>query len=135
MNKWDRGWKIERELGGWCNNFPTIDKGVKRYVGKMIYLSDIVSIKSLDTTTKSYKNVFKLRYTLKKYIDDLAGFEGKKNYKGFEYIVEEGTDRTLQIAVPPVEMTAEQAKVFDDMMKYAKEEYGIDVVITIYNKQ
>ena len=61
--KWsDRGYEIERRLGGMCNNFPTIDKyTVSKITGKTKTLSSITSIKSIDMTAKTYQEPASLK--------------------------------------------------------------------------
>ena len=47
-----------------------------------------------------------------------------------DFKVFEGTSRTLELAIPPVEMTAEQAKVFQEIYDYAKEK-GVNFITRI----
>ena len=129
MNVFERGWEIEKALGGWGNNFPTIDCARKTVRTGATYLEDIKSIKSIDITAPSYQYASVLRNRLRGYTDDLASFQAKP-YKGTDYIVMPGTRRTLEIAVPPVEMTAEQAGVFQEMVEYGRQ-YGVDIVTRI----
>lgn len=42
-----------------------------------------------------------------------------------------GASRTLEVAIPAVEMTSKQANIFTDMTKYAKDTYNIDLVVKI----
>ena len=83
-------------------------------------MSSVTSIKSMDITLKTYKNSSKLRSKLKGYVDELAAFTNT-TYKKKRYILDNSADKILEIAVPPVEMTNSQAKVFDEIIEYAKE--------------
>ena len=67
---------------------------------------------------------------MKGYVNELAEFEGVPNWGGMEWIVMSHSSRTLEIAIPPVEMTAAQAKVFQGVVEYAKEK-GIEVITRI----
>ena len=49
---------------------------------------------------------------------------------GKTWIVKANSSRTLEIAIPPVEMTPEQAKAFQEIIDYAKT-LGVDVVTRI----
>lgn len=132
MKAFDRGWEIEKALGGWCNNFPTIDWAIKTVRNDKTYLESIKSIKSMDITLPSYQKQSTLYNKLKKYVDELVDFDGVKKWKGVEYQVSQGSTRTLEIAVPPVEMTSMQADVFNEIIKYASmQTKKIDVVIRI----
>ena len=130
MKAFDRGWEIEKALGGWGNNFPVIDWAYKTLRGNTVYLESIKSIKSIDITANSYQKASKLKSTLKGYVNELAEFEGVPNWGGMEWIVMSHSSRTLEIAIPPVEMTAAQAKVFQGVVEYAKEK-GIEVITRI----
>ncbi|MGN0243077.1 MAG: RHS repeat-associated core domain-containing protein, partial [Lachnospiraceae bacterium] len=126
----DRGWDIEKALGGWCNNFPTIDKAVKKtYKNGKNFLKNIVSIKSMDTTAKTYQNASKMRNKLRKYIDDLANFS-ETTYKGTKWTVKGGTSRTLELAIPAVGLSKKQAKVLQEMKEYAKK-LGVTLKVVI----
>ncbi len=65
----ERGWAIERRLGGWCNNYPVIDK-FNRQTGIA------TSIKSMDLNAKSYQKTGSVFNKLKGYIDKLHKFKG-----------------------------------------------------------
>ena len=130
MKHFERGYEIERALGGWANNFPTIDWAKQIITGPNTgLLKDIKSIKSLDLTAKRYKNSYTLKKTLYEYIDELATFK-EAGYKGITWKFVEGSSKTLEIAVPPVEITAKQLKVFKEVETEAAAA-GIELVITI----
>ena len=130
MKAFDRGYEIERALGGWGNNFPTIDWAKRTVRSDIVYLESIKSIKSIDITAKSYQKASTLSNKLRGYVDDLLRFEGVKSWQGKRYKVVSGTSRTLEIAVPPVEMTPSQTNVFNEIIEYAAER-GIKVDIKI----
>ncbi len=129
MKAFDRGWEIEKALGGMCNNFPTIDKYfIKATQGNVNILSSVTSIKSIDITAKSYQGSG-LKSLLKGYINELAGFSNA-NYSKARYVVSSDAEKILEIAIPPVEMTSKQAEIFKNMVDYAKEN-GIQIVTRI----
>ena len=92
-------------------------------------LDDIKSIKSLDITGKRYRSPYTLEKTLEKYIQELADFKTTR-YKNITWHVKEGSSRTLEIAIPPVEMTAKQAEIFKKMEGKAAEK-KVDLIVTI----
>ncbi len=130
MKAFDRGYEIEKALGGWCNNFPVIDWAQKTIRANKTYLESIKSIKSIDITASSYQKASTLKSKLKGYVDSLAEFTGVKKWNGTEFKVSSGTSRTLEIAIPPVEMTSSQAKVFKEIVEYANEK-GVKVITRI----
>lgn len=85
---------------------------------------------SVFITAPSYKNASKLKSKLKKYADDLANFTGVKSWNKKKWKIAEGTSRTLEIAIPPVEMSREQAEAFSEIIKYASEK-GVEVITRI----
>ncbi len=130
MKAFDRGYEIEKALGGMANNFPVIDKYVKsQYRAGIMWLSSVTSIKSIDITASSYKSGNTMKNLLKKYVDDLAAFKGKP-YKDTYYQLESCGNKILEIAIPPVEMTSNQAKVFEEIKEYATEK-GIELITRI----
>ena len=66
---------------------------------------------------------------MKRYVDKLVGFDGAK-YNGVRWFVEEGTSRTLQIAIPSSGMSNAQSKVFEEIIEYAKEK-GVKIITTM----
>ena len=130
MKAFDRGYEIEKALGGMANNFPVIDKYVKSQCrAGIMWLSSVTSIKSIDITASSYKSGNTMKNLLKKYVDDLAAFKGK-SYKDTYYQLESCGNKILEIAIPPVEMTSNQAKVFKEIKEYATEK-GIELITRI----
>ena len=130
MDKFERGYEIERALGGIANNFPKIDKFVE--AGRddtYIYLSRVTSIKSVDLTLPSYQSTGKLRFQLQKYVEQLKDFD-YISYKGNDYKLIDGVERILEIAIPPVELTAKQVAAFEKVTESAAKE-GIKIVTRI----
>lgn len=129
--KWsDRGYEIEKALGGMANNFPKIDKYVISQVkGTTTWLKSATSIKSIDITSKSYKSGTTLYNKLKTYVDDLTKFSGT-TYKKTTYKLEKNASKTLEIAIPPVEMNKSQSEAFKKIQKYASEK-GIEIITKI----
>ena len=130
LGAFERGYELERKLGGMCNNFPTIDKFVEAIsTGSQKILSSITSIKSMDVTAKTYQNASKMYSTLKKYIDDLYKFT-ETTYKNIDYLVDDDAKRILELALPPVNLSSDQAKMLEKAIEYAKEK-GIEILIQI----
>lgn len=130
MKAFDRGYEIERALGGMANNFPTIDKFVRSQERAGItWLSSVTSIESIDVTASSYKTGNTLKNLLKKHVDDLVKF-AEANYKGRNFILDPNASKILEIAVPPIEMSSSQSKAFQEIIDYATEK-GIEVLIKI----
>ncbi|MGN0242880.1 MAG: hypothetical protein ACI4CT_02330, partial [Lachnospiraceae bacterium] len=125
----DENGHVLAERRGW-NILSLIDKAVKKFLkdGSGI-LKNIVSIKSMDTTAKTYQNASKMRNKLRKYIDDLAGFS-ETTYKGTKWTVKGGTSRTLELAIPAVGLSKKQAKVLQEMKEYAKK-LGVTLKVVI----
>jgi hypothetical protein len=129
MKAFDRGWEIEKALGGWGDNFPVIDWAYKTIRDEKGYLESIKSIKSIDITASGYQKASKLKSTLKGYVNALANFK-ETTHGGRKWTVMSHSSRTLEIAIPPVEMTAAQAKAFQEVVEYAKEK-GIEIITRI----
>ena len=94
-----------------------------------MWLSSVTSIKSIDITSKTYQKTSKLKNLLKGYVDTLEKFDGTK-YKQLQYKLEPFVMKTLEVAIPPVEMSAGQAKVFTEILDYAADK-GIHLVTRI----
>ena len=116
-NAFERGRKVEqvilKKVGAKpmkSSNYPVIDsisKGIAR------------SIKSIDTNAKTYQNTKTLKNTLKRYIDKLDKYNGKK-WGGDDIDSSIIKGKALDIGVPKG-MSAEQAQVFKEMANYAKQ--------------
>lgn len=91
MSPLDRGWAIERRLGGWGNNFPVIDKFENGIA---------TSIKSLDLGAKTYQKTGAVFNKLKGYIDDLAGFSGGSQSDKINISLRMVKGKTLELALP-----------------------------------
>lgn len=107
LHPFERGWAIEKQLGGWGNNFPVIDKFEKGIA---------TSIKSLDLNAKSYQNSNRVFNTLKRYIDDLVGFNGATRKP---INISEIVGRQLDLALPSGSGSAAQWEQIQQAMKYA----------------
>ena len=116
----------ENVWGGQVPYLAAVDSSGDTYNAN---LESIKSIKSMDITLKTYQNPSKLKSKLKGYINSLASFE-KTKYGGTLYKVSEGTSRTLELAIPPVEMTKAQSDVFKEVFDYAVE-MGVNFVTRI----
>lgn len=122
-----RGFEIEKKLGGMANNFPTIDK---YEVGPINgYASSISSIKSLNITAQKYQKENGLYNTLVGYVDKLENF-GTTTWGMMEVKVNFLTKRTLELAIPPVEFTKQQADELQRAIDYATSK-GISFIVHI----
>ena len=117
MKPFDRGMAIEKMLGGWCDNFPVIDKYDK-------ITKTATSIKSIDLNAKSYAAPSAITRKLNKYTDALYNFKGYANKNHDALIIFE---KKLEIAIPSNSSEAALQAV-DDAIKYANNK-GIEVII------
>ena len=117
MKPFDRGMAIEKMLGGWCDNFPVIDKYDK-------ITKTATSIKSIDLNAKSYASPSAIKRKLNEYTDALYNFEGYANKNHDARII---LEKKLEIAIPSNSSEAALQAV-DDAIKYAKDK-GIEVII------
>ena len=117
MKPFDRGMVIEKMLGGWCDNFPVIDKYDK-------ITKTATSIKSIDLNAKSYASPRAITRKLKEYTDALYNFT---RYKNKNHNVQEILQKKLEIAIPSNSSEAALQAV-DDAIKYANDK-GIEVII------
>jgi len=128
MKAFDRGYAIEKMLGGWGTNFPVIDKAVKGIKG---YAESITSIKSMDITAKTYNKGNRMYYTLKGYIDSLSGFV-EKRWANETISTGADTKRYLELAIPAVEMTKSQFTQLQKAIKYASDlENPVEIILRI----
>ena len=113
LDPFQRGKNIEDDL---LQNLPEPYKTIDRYDNGLI-----TSIKSLDLNAKSYQNSTKLMSRIKKYIDDLADFQGF-SMGGWDIgNVPNGLPinaRKLDLAIPNAGSSA-QVQVIDEMIAYA----------------
>ena len=117
MKPFDRGMAIEKMLGGWCDNFPVIDKYDK-------ITKTATSIKSIDLNAKSYASPSAIKRKLNEYTDALYNFKGDVNKK---HNAQEILQKKLEIAIPS--NSSESAlQAVDDAIKYANDK-GIEVII------
>ena len=117
MKPFDRGMVIEKMLGGWCDNFPVIDKYDE-------ITKTATSIKSIDLNAKSYASPSAITRKLKEYTDALYNFKGDVNKNHNALIIFE---KKLEIAIPSNSSEAALQAV-DDAIKYANDK-GIEVII------
>jgi hypothetical protein len=102
MNQFERGFEIERQLGGNLpSNFPVIDR-FKDGVA--------TSIKSLDLRAASYQNPSALLRTLNGYVDKVAAFNGR-SWADVEIAGSRIRGRELQLAVPGQGTPGQQAMI------------------------
>ena len=113
-----RGYTIEDELGGWGDNFPTIDKFPNGVA---------TSIKSIDLEATSYQNTSRLASRVRGYIDKVAKFNGA-DANGREILARDIEGRALELAVQPGVTTTAQRAILDQMASYAKSQ-GVDLKI------
>ena len=117
MKPFDRGMVIEKMLGGWCDNFPVIDKYDE-------ITKTATSIKSIDLNAKSYASPSAITRKLKEYTDALYNFKGDKNKI---HNAQEILQKKLEIAIPS--NSSESAlQAVDNAIKYANDK-GIEVII------
>ncbi|MBQ3642697.1 hypothetical protein II906_12350 [bacterium] len=110
---------------GLGKNFPIVDR---------LENGVLVSTKSLDLGAKSYKNPEKLEKRLQKYIDQMNDFEkkypkvkepngmkwGKTELKSTQY-----TSKKLELIIPDMPMTTEQAQIIQEFI----DKHKISVII------
>ena len=115
----ERGRLIEQLLGTTLPYaFPVIDRFVNGVA---------TSIKSLDLAAKSYRHGSRIRSTLKKYIDELASFNGA-THGGARVARGAITARRLEVAIPIGPMSAEQLSAIEAMIQYGAA-HGVEVVV------
>ena len=117
MKPFDRGMAIEKMLGGWCDNFPVIDKYDE-------ITKTATSIKSIDLNAKSYASPSAITRKLNEYTDALYNFKGYANKNHDASIIFE---KKLEIAIPSNSSESELQAV-DDAIKYANDKV-IEVII------
>ncbi|MBO5674040.1 MAG: hypothetical protein J6S09_07110 [Paludibacteraceae bacterium] len=117
MKSLDRGMVIEKMLGGWCDNFPVIDKYDE-------ITKTATSIKSIDLNAKSYASPSAITRKLNEYTDALYNFKGDKNKN---HDAQKILQKKLEIAIPSNSSEAALQAVYD-AIKYANDK-GIEVII------
>ena len=123
MKAFDRGWEIEKLLGGMGNNFPTIDKFVNGAKG---FAKSITSIKSMDLGAKTYQKGNAVYNTIIKYANDLSGFKST-TWSKITVNVNSSTQRILELALPTNVSAAQLEQINKAIIEAGKK--GIDVVI------
>lgn len=94
LNPFDRGYAIEKALGGWCDNFPVIDKASGKGISE-----SITSIKSMDLSLASYQNGNSVYNKIMSYVESLKNFIGDSRY-GHHIKVNSNTQRILEFVIP-----------------------------------
>jgi hypothetical protein len=131
---------VQLENGTWSKGAvargDAIDKALDNNVGHNYPVIDrmdadgvVTSVKSRDLTSSTYQNASRLEYQIKKDVDALDAFSGKK-WNGIEISSSDITGKQLQIVVPDVEMSEGQIQSINNATRYANEK-GIDIIITI----
>lgn len=129
---WTKGWstrgfEAEGEMGNsgiLSRNFPTVDDGIFKD-------GVFTSMKSIDLNAPTYQNMEKLERTLNRYLDKMSDWEGQKKPWGAIAIPpSEIQEKVLNLGIPTGSMTAEQAKVFEEVAKRAQE-LGVKVKLTV----
>ena len=129
---------VELESGIWNKGAVTrgniIDEALDNNVGHNYPCIDridadgvVTSVKSRDLSSTTYQDPSRLEYQIKKDIDALDAFSGRK-WNGFEISSSDITGKQLQIVVPDVELSGEQIQSINNATKYANEK-GIDIII------
>ena len=115
MSPLQRGKKFDEILGNNLgDNFPVIDK--IDYETRTIH-----SFKSLDLDAPSYQNPSTLRNTVKGQVDDLSNFTRVDDWGNHTVIPEEYDYKQLDLIVPHIPETEEQAIVLKEMLEYAEQ--------------
>ena len=96
LSPFERGWAIEKILGGNINNFPVIDKYTRDIKGT---ITSVTSIKSIGLGAVSYNKGMHLYNTIMKYATTLSNFSGRTWGKTTIAVPEEAT-KMLEIAIP-----------------------------------
>lgn len=132
---WNKGWgergrqaeaAIMRTINGWFgagNNVATIDgyddAAIKGYEG---VTGTAYSVKSLDLAGKSYQTAQGITATLKSAVQklsDFGGFVDVTNANGEVVQVGQVTMRVLHVAIPKMDLSAEQAAALKAVQDWA----------------
>lgn len=101
---------IENRLGhNLTQNFPVIDRFVDGVA---------TSIKSLDLGAKTYQNTRTLQTTCERYIDKVAGFNGR-NWGRHNITQEDISGRALDLVIPSGG-TQGQLNVLEELIEYGQ---------------
>lgn len=120
-NNFERGKIIDNALGNNLGeNFPIVDKLEDRV---------ITSIKSLDTSAKSYQTSSGIFNKLKCYIQDLSGFT-TQSWNGVVVAQESYDFKAIELAIPNKTLSQDQIKGIIDAINYASKQ-GIRFIIKV----
>lgn len=121
-----RGQLIEKALGGMNNNFPVIDKFVRRADG---LAASMTSIKSIDIFAKSYQKANAIYNTIMRYGNQLYEFKGQ-DWGGTRIWATEGTMKFLELAIPRGANAEQLLQIRQATIELAKR--GIQVVTHVF---
>ena len=125
LDKFERGWEIERRLGGRMNNFPVIDDFD---IGLDGFAKYITSIKSMDLACKTYQKGSAVLARLSSYIDKVANFQTTQ-WNNIKVPVNNSTQRILMLAIP-TGATPEQMQAIQKAKEYASQK-GVELIIRV----
>lgn len=121
-NHRQRGIEIDKLLGNNLGaNYKTYDK-----LDEATLVA--TSIKSIDPMCTTYRTAGGFRGVLNRYARDLLKGKDIVKYKGIDYEI---LGRQLQLAFPDVPLTEVQKEVLNQFVKDCKDQYGIDILITV----
>ena len=123
LDNFERGSTIREKYGG---NLPYNFPVISIYDGK-----DVVSIKSMDTTSPYYADKNHVQKKLKSYIRDLESFDGA-DYSGTIVTLSAGSKKTLLLVIP--ENGPESGEQYIHEMKNYAEERGINIRVERFEK-
>src|SRR5215217_5113601 len=114
LSNYDRGLAIETKLGFnvGARNFPVVDRWVRS-------TGTATSIKSLKLTAKTYKSTDGIFNKLRRDINALAAFNGRR-WGGFRIRGEDIRTRRLLVALPPVRPSPDQLLGMARAWRYAR---------------
>ena len=125
LEKFDRGWEIERRLCGMGNNFPVIDKFKSGING---FAESITSIKSMDLACKTYQRAGAVFSRLTSYIDKVANYTSR-TMNNLTISANSSTQRFLELAIP-VGATPEQQQAIQQAIEYGSKK-GVEVIVHV----
>ena len=123
LENFERGQAIREQFGGNLPyNFPVIAYSTE---------NEVVSIKSMDTTSPYYEERPNVRKKLKSYIKDLEGFNGA-DQSGISVQMTPSTRKTLLLIIP--ENGSESSRQYISEMEEYAAERGIGLKVEEYEK-
>ncbi len=122
VDKFVRGRILERILGGMNNNFPVIDKFVRRANG---IAKSITSIKSTNLFCKTYQTGRNLYNLIMNYAAKLSNFEDV-TWNRIKVNVDTSTRRILEIAIPRGATPEQVQQMKEATVEAAKQ--GVEII-------